>query len=262
MNTGKKPFRKDPFKKNTPVTPPERPRSQETRLNRYIAQAGICSRREADELIKLGKILVNNTLITEMGFKVQPGDKVYYENKLLSREQFRYVLLNKPKDFITTTDDPEERKTVMQLVAKACPERIYPVGRLDRNTTGVLLLTNDGELSKKLTHPSHEVVKVYQIELNEPITEEDFIKIKDGFDLEDGFIKADEIATLDDSNRHLGLQLHSGRNRIVRRIFETLGYEVIKLDRVLFAGLTKRDLPRGKWRFLTDKEVIQLKHLK
>ncbi len=262
MNPGRKPPRKGPIRKSTPVEIPKRPSAEVTRLNRYIAQSGICSRREADELIKLGKVRVNNTLVTEMGYKVQPGDKVYYENKLLSKEQFRYVLLNKPKDFITTTDDPDERKTVMQLVSKACPERIYPVGRLDRNTTGVLLLTNDGELSKKLTHPSHEVVKVYQIEINEPITEEDFLKIKDGFELEDGFIKADEIATLDDEGRHLGLQLHSGRNRIVRRIFEALGYEVVKLDRVLFAGLTKRDLPRGKWRFLSAKEVILLKHLK
>ncbi len=262
MNSGRKPPRKGPIRKSTSVEVPKGPAAEVTRLNRYIAQAGICSRREADELIKMGKVRVNNTLVTEMGYQVQPGDKVYYENKLLSKEQYRYVLLNKPKDFITTTDDPDERKTVMQLVSKACPERIYPVGRLDRNTTGVLLLTNDGELSKKLTHPSHEVVKVYQIEINEPITEEDFLKIKDGFELEDGFIKADEIATLDEEGRHLGLQLHSGRNRIVRRIFEELGYEVVKLDRVLFAGLTKRDLPRGKWRFLSDKEVILLKHLK
>jgi 23S rRNA pseudouridine2605 synthase len=262
MNPGRKPPHKGPIRKSTPVEMPKRPAAEVTRLNRYIAQSGICSRREADELIKMGKVRVNNTLVTEMGYQVQPGDKVYYENKLLSKEQYRYVLLNKPKDFITTTDDPDERKTVMQLVSKACPERIYPVGRLDRNTTGVLLLTNDGELSKKLTHPSHEVVKVYQIEINEPITEEDFLKIKDGFELEDGFIKADEIATLDDEGRHLGLQLHSGRNRIVRRIFEELGYEVVKLDRVLFAGLTKRDLPRGKWRFLSEKEVILLKHLK
>lgn len=232
------------------------------RLNKYIAQAGVCSRREADKLIEDGKIRVNAEVITEMGHQVQPGDKVYYHGKLLSKEKLVYVLLNKPKDFITTTDDPHERKTVMNLVASACEERIYPVGRLDRNTTGLLLLTNDGELSKKLTHPSHEVRKVYQAELDLPLTREHAEKIAEGFELDDGFIKVDDIVVLDATGRNLGIEIHSGRNRIVRRIFEALGYEVTRLDRVMFAGLTKKDLPRGKWRFLTEKEVIRLKYLK
>ena len=232
------------------------------RLNKYIAQSGVCSRREADELIKSGKIRVNNKVITEMGFQVGAGDKVYFGKKLLSRERLVYLLLNKPKDFITTTDDPQERKTVMHLVDRACEERIYPVGRLDRNTTGILLLTNDGELSKKLTHPSHEVSKIYQVELNHPIEEEHFEKIKKGIKLEDGFIKVDDIAIVDPSGFSLGIEIHSGKNRIVRRIFESFGYEVTKLDRVMFAGLTKKDLPRGKWRFLKEKEVVKLKYLK
>lgn len=231
------------------------------RLNKYIAQSGVCSRREADELIKSGKIRVNSKVVTEMGYQVKAGDTVHYGKKLLSKEKLVYILINKPKDFITTTDDPQERKTVMQLVANACEERIYPVGRLDRNTTGVLLLTNDGELSKKLTHPSHEVVKVYQVELNKPIEEEHVEQIKEGIELEDGFVKVDDIAVLDDSNLGLGIEIHSGRNRIVRRIFESFGYDAIKLDRVMFAGLTKKDLSRGKWRFLKDKEIVKLKYL-
>jgi len=247
------PGKKQSLEKATPTT---------TRLNKYIAQAGVCSRREADVLIEAGKIKVNGKTITEMGYQVQAGDKVYYGSKLLSKEKLVYLLLNKPKDFITTTDDPHERKTVMTLVGKACEERIYPVGRLDRNTTGVLMLTNDGELSKKLTHPSHEVSKVYQVELDMPITEDHVDKIREGLTLEDGSIKVDEIAVLDRSMQHLGVEIHSGRNRIVRRIFESLGYEVMRLDRVMFAGLTKKDLPRGKWRFLKDKEVIRLKYLK
>lgn len=246
-------------KKESPAPPPV---EAETRLNKYIAQSGVCSRREADELIKDGKIKVNGKIITEMGFKVKPGDEIHFGKTLLSREKLIYVLLNKPKDFITTTDDPQERKTVMQLVDKACTERIYPVGRLDRNTTGVLLLTNDGELSKKLTHPSHEITKVYQVELNKPIEKEHFEKIKEGVELEDGPVKVDEIATLDPDGIALGVEIHTGRNRIVRRIFESFGYEVLKLDRVLFAGLTKKDLPRGKWRFLKDKEIHRLKMLK
>ncbi len=238
------------------------PESHEMRLNKYIAQSGLCSRREADNLIQQGKIKVNKKVVTEMGYKVMPGDKVYYGSKLLKKEQLVYVLLNKPKDFITTTKDTHERKTVMQLVANACDERIYPVGRLDRNTTGVLLLTNDGELSKKLTHPSHKVSKVYQIELNKPVTEEDLEKIKKGVMLEDGEIKVDDIATLDPEGKFLGVEIHSGRNRIVRRIFEALGYDVVRLDRVMFAGLTKKNLPRGKWRHLQKKEIIRLKYFK
>jgi 23S rRNA pseudouridine2605 synthase len=238
---------------NTPST---------TRLNKYIAQSGVCSRREADELIKSGKIRVNNKVVTEMGFQIKEGDKVYHGKTLLSKEKLVYILLNKPKDFITTTDDPQERKTVMQLVSKACAERIYPVGRLDRNTTGILLLTNDGELSKKLTHPSHEVGKIYQIELNKPIEMDHFEKIKEGVELEDGKVKVDDIAIIDPEGYVLGVEIHSGKNRIVRRIFESFGYDVDKLDRVMFAGLTKKDLPRGKWRFLKDKEIVKLKYLK
>ena len=242
---------------------PELPKVEaETRLNKYIAQSGVCSRREADELIKDGKISVNRKVVTEMGFKVKPGDEIRHGKILLSREKLIYVLLNKPKDFITTTDDPQERKTVMQLVSKACTERIYPVGRLDRNTTGVLLLTNDGELSKKLTHPSHGITKVYQVELDKAIEKEHFEKIKEGIELEDGLVKVDEIATLDPSGLALGVEIHTGKNRVVRRIFAHFGYEVSKLDRVLFAGLTKKDLPRGKWRFLKDKEIHRLKMLK
>jgi 23S rRNA pseudouridine2605 synthase len=207
-------------------------------------------------------IRVNNKVVREMGYQVMPGDQVHYGKKLLTREKLVYVLLNKPKDFITTTDDPHERKTVMSLVARAGDERIYPVGRLDRNTTGVLLLTNDGELSKKLTHPSHEVGKVYQIELDMQLSDAHFEQIKKGVDLEDGSIIIDDMAALDESMLHFGLEIHSGRNRIVRRIFENFGYQVIKLDRVMFAGLTKKDLPRGKWRFLKEKEIVRLKYLK
>lgn len=228
------------------------------RLNRFIANAGICSRREADELIKAGVISVNGNVVTEMGFKVQPGDAVKYNNSVLRGEELKYVLLNKPKDFITTTDDPDDRKTVMSLVSKACRERIYPVGRLDRNTTGVLLFTNDGDLAKKLTHPSFQVQKVYQVELDKNLKQADFEAIENGLKLEDGFIKVDDIVY--GSEKHiLGVELHSGKNRIVRRIFESLGYEVKKLDRVVFAGLTKKDLPRGRYRALTDLEVASLK---
>ncbi|NJN25228.1 MAG: rRNA pseudouridine synthase [Cyclobacteriaceae bacterium] len=267
MAFDKKPMRKKavrPVNKSVSTKSPEVPSqpNEPTRLNKYIAQSGVCSRREADELIKDGKIKVNGKVITEMGYQVQAGDQVHHGNILLSREKSVYVLLNKPKDFITTTDDPQERKTVMQLVAKACTERIYPVGRLDRNTSGVLLLTNDGELSKKLTHPSHEITKVYQVELNKPIEKEHFEKIKEGIALEDGMAKVDEIAILDANGIALGVEIHSGRNRIVRRIFEHFGYEVSRLDRVLFAGLTKKDLPRGNWRFLTEKEVRKLKSLR
>ncbi len=237
-------------------------KKKEIRLNQYIAHAGVCSRREADELIKSGQIKVNGQVITEMGYKVKKSDKVVYDKKQLIPERFVYVLLNKPKDFICTTSDPHERKTVMQLVSKACKERIYPVGRLDRNTTGLLLLTNDGDLSKKLTHPSHNISKIYQVELNRSLINDDLNKIVNGVTLEDGLIEVDDISLLDQRGRIIGLEIHSGKNRIVRRIFESLGYEVEKLDRTTFAGLTKKDLPRGKWRHLTQKEVIALKHLK
>lgn len=261
MSFKKKP-EKDSRALRKPGTLPAAAEPKSIRLNKYIAQSGVCSRREADTLIENGKIRVNDKVITEMGYQVQTGDKVYYENKLLSREKLVYVLLNKPKDFITTTDDPQERKTVMNLVATACDERIYPVGRLDRNTTGLLLLTNDGELSKKLTHPSHEISKVYQVELDMPLSNKHFENIQEGIELEDGLIKIDDIALLDNSGRNLGIEIHSGKNRIVRRIFESLGYQVTRLDRVMFAGLTKKDLPRGKWRYLSEKEIIRLKYLK
>ena len=230
------------------------------RLNRYIANAGVCSRREADELILAGEIKVNGEVVTEMGFKVQPSDTVMYGKKVLSREKMVYVLLNKPKDFITTTEDPEGRKTVMSLVEKASKERIFPVGRLDRNTTGLLLFTNDGELAQKLTHTSNEIKKKYQVELDKPITKEDFQKVVEGVELEDGKAVVDDVAMLGDSKKFLGLEIHIGRNRIVRRIFEHLGYEVVTLDRVQYAGLTKKDVPRGEWRYLTEKEVIRLKY--
>ncbi len=231
------------------------------RLNRYISNAGVASRRDADELIASGQITVNGKVITEMGHKVMPTDVVKYGKKILSREKLMYVLLNKPKDFITTTEDPDERRTVMDLVKNACPERIYPVGRLDRNTTGLLLLTNDGEVAEKLSHPSNEVKKIYQVELDKPITDEDFEAIMNGIDLEDGFIKPDELALVTPDAEVVGIKIHSGKNRIVRRIFEHLGYEVLKLDRTTYAGLDKKDLPRGKWRFLTEKEVIRLKYM-
>lgn len=234
---------------------------QTIRLNRYISNAGICSRRDADVLIESGEIKVNGKVVTELGYQVNPNDTVKYGNRVLNKEKMVYLLLNKPKDFITTTEDPDERKTVMDLVKSACEQRIYPVGRLDRNTTGLLLLTNDGELAEKLAHPSNNVKKVYQVELDKPITKADFEKIIEGVELEDGKVTIDDLAIVSPDATSLGLEIHLGRNRIVRRLFEHLGYEVIKLDRVVYAGLTKKDLPRGKWRFLNEKEVITLKYL-
>lgn len=232
------------------------------RLNRYLANAGVGSRREADELIASGAVTVNGKVVTELGTKVKPDDIVHFGGQKLSIEQKRYVLLNKPKDTITTTDDPHERHTVMDLIAKACSERLYPVGRLDRNTTGVLLLTNDGDLAKKLTHPSHGAEKIYHVTLHKSVAPEDIRRLADGIHLDDGPAQADEVNYAGDSRREVGIKLHMGRNRIVRRMFEALGYEVVKLDRVLFAGLTKKDLQRGHWRHLTEKEVAWLKQLK
>lgn len=232
------------------------------RLNRYIANAGVCSRRKADELIEAGVITVNGEVVTELGVKVDPSkDEVRYNGERLKREKMVYVLLNKPKDYITTTDDPQERRTVMHLVAKASKERIYPVGRLDRNTTGLLLLTNDGNLAEKLSHPRNNIVKIYNVELDKNLTQGDLNKIAFGVELEDGPIKPDAVSYVQGgSKREIGIQIHSGKNRIVRRIFEHLGYDVIKLDRVVYANLTKKDLPRGRWRYLEEKEIIQLKH--
>lgn len=232
------------------------------RLNKFIADAGVCSRREADKLIEAGEIKVNGETVTELGYKVSRVDVVTHNGRKLKPEKLVYVLLNKPKDFLTTVDDPEDRKTVMNLVENACDERIYPVGRLDRNTTGLLLLTNDGDLAKKLTHPSHNIKKIYQVDLDKPIEEEDVEKLRAGVVLEDGEAKVDEVAVLSEDRTILGVEIHIGRNRIVRRLFEHLGYEVIRLDRVMFAGLTKKDLPRGKWRYLSEKELIRLKHFK
>ena len=228
------------------------------RLNKFIANSGICSRREADELIAAGTIAVNGVVITEMGHRIKQDDVVTHEGAKLRSEKMVYVLLNKPKDFITTTDDPGERKTVMSLVADACRERIYPVGRLDRNTTGLLLLTNDGELTKKLTHPSYQVRKMYHVELDKNLKLTDMDKLSEGIELEDGLTSVDSISYVGDSKSEVGLELHSGKNRIVRRMFESMDYEVKKLDRVAFAGLTKKDLPRGRWRFLTEMEVNML----
>jgi 23S rRNA pseudouridine2605 synthase len=233
------------------------------RLNRYLAHSGVASRREADDLIKAGVVSVNGKIITELGTKVGPGDTVHYGGQRLSSETKRYVLLNKPKDFITTTDDPRDRRTVMVLIDDACRERLYPVGRLDRHTTGVLLMTNDGDLAKKLTHPSHGAEKIYHVTVDKSVTKADLERLVEGVELEDGPASADEANYVEGSTRkEVGLKLHSGRNRIVRRMFAALGYEVLKLDRVVFAGLTKKDLPRGKWRHLTEKEVLFLKRRK
>jgi 23S rRNA pseudouridine2605 synthase len=234
--------------------------SDTIRLNKYIADAGVCSRRDADNLIALGEIRVNGAVVTEMGFQVKPTDVVKYGNRLLKREKLVYILMNKPKDFITTLDDPEDRKTVIDLLGKHVKERVYPVGRLDRNTTGLLLLTNDGELADKLSHPSGNIKKVYQVEIDTPITKEDIEKLRKGVTLEDGPASIDSLEILEPNSQVIGLELHSGRNRIVRRLFEHLGYKVTKLDRVLYADLTKKDLPRGSWRYLTEKEVIRLKY--
>ena len=230
------------------------------RLNKYIAASGICSRREADQLISAGLISVNGKVVSQLGTKVGPADEVRYNGERIRNERKVYLVLNKPKDYVTTTDDPRERKTVMLLVQDACKERIYPVGRLDRNTTGVLLFTNDGELAKKMTHPSHNKKKIYHVSLNKGLSAGDLKKLAEGINLEDGFIQPDAISYVSRENkREVGLEIHSGKNRIVRRMFEELGYRVDKLDRVYFGGLTKKNLPRGKWRFLSEREVNRLK---
>ena len=250
-------------KKQGDYIPKGQREEEAVRLNKYIANAGICSRREADELIKAGVIKVNGEIVTELGTKVKPVDKVHYGEQLLSHEKKRYILLNKQKGYVTTTKDPHAKNTVMELIAGACKERVYPVGRLDRNTVGLLLFTNDGELSKKLTHPSSKIKKLYHVVLDQPLKKADMVRIADGIELEDGVMKVDSIAydiTADDK-RELGVEIHSGKNRVIRRIFESLGYKVIKLDRVILAGLTKKNLPRGKWRFLTDQEVRNLKKM-
>lgn len=233
---------------------------KEVRLNKYLSNSGVCSRREADSLILAGKIKVNGDVITELGYKVTYSDEIKYNDKVVSPESKVYVLLNKPKNCVTTSDDPENRMTVMDLVKNACQERIYPVGRLDRNTTGVLLLTNDGDLASKLTHPKFKKKKIYQVTLDRDVAIEDMQAIADGIMLDDGEIHADSIAYMsEDRLNEVGIEIHSGRNRLVRRIFEKLNYKVFKLDRVYFAGLTKKNLPRGKWRYLTPAEVNMLR---
>lgn len=233
------------------------------RLNKYLSNAGICSRREADTFISAGVVSVNGKIITELGYKVSPSDKVQFGGNKVHKEKTVYILLNKPKGYITTCDDPDERDTVMDLI-RDVPERVYPVGRLDRHTSGLLLLTNDGELAKILMHPKYQVPKVYHVELDKPLRAEDLEKIRTGIELEDGFIKPDDIAYVDGAatKKEVGIEIHSGRNRIVRRIFESLGYIVMKLDRVFYAGLTKQTLSRGKWRFLAENEVRMLKRNK
>ncbi len=240
--------------------PKKKGSTDEMRLNRYIANAGVCSRREADTYITAGMVTVNGKQVTELGVKVKPVDEVRFDGRKLNPEKKVYLLLNKPKNFVTTTDDPHADKIVMDLIKDACSERIYPVGRLDRNTTGVLLFTNDGDLSKRLTHPSHKMRKVYQVSLDQPVEKNHLEDIANGIELEDGKIASDDISYINKEEKtEVGIEIHSGKNRIVRRIFEHFGYRVKKLDRVYFAGLTKKNLPRGKWRFLSENEVIFLK---
>jgi 23S rRNA pseudouridine2605 synthase len=238
------------------------PKSDKIRLNKFIANSGVSSRREADELIKLGLISVNGKIISELGYKISPGDEVRYEDRVLRAEKPVYILMNKPKGFLTTTDDPQERKTVMHILGSAVKERVYPVGRLDRNTTGLLLLTNDGDLADKLMHPSFNVKKVYKVELDRPLVKNDFQAIVEGVRLEEGRAQVDDLAIVSEDSRTVGIELHIGWNRVVRRIFESLGYDVIRLDRTVYAGLDKKELSRGQWRFLTKEEIIHLKHFK
>lgn len=234
--------------------------NEPVRLNKYLANAGVCSRREADEYIQAGVVTVNGNVVTELGTKILRTDEVKFHDQPVKLEKKVYVLLNKPKDYVTTSDDPQQRKTVMDLVKGACEERIYPVGRLDRNTTGVLLLTNDGDLASKLTHPKFLKKKIYHVYLDHNVTAHDLQQIRDGITLEDGEIKADAVEYADEKDKkQVGIEIHSGKNRIVRRIFETLGYKVTKLDRVQFAGLTKKNVRRGDWRYLTEEEVDRLR---
>ncbi len=257
---------KEPATGSQPPTPDHRLQTTDAALmplNKFIAHAGICGRREAAELVKEGKVTVNGDKVFEPGYKVTGKDKVIVKGKqVFLQKNAVYILLNKPKDFITTSNDPQGRKTVLDLIKGATPERVYPVGRLDRNTTGVLLLTNDGELAQKLTHPSFEVKKIYEVTLDKPVTKQDLETILSGVTLEDGFVAADAAGYADPKNKHIvGVEIHSGRNRIVRRIFEHLGYDVKGLDRVMFANLTKKNVDRSKWRFLNEKEVRLLKFM-
>ncbi|ACE05846.1 hypothetical protein Aasi_0430 [Candidatus Amoebophilus asiaticus 5a2] len=232
------------------------------RLNKWISNAGICSRREADELIQAGRITVNGEKITTLGYQVKNTDIVKFRDKVLKPNKHVYILLNKPRNCITTAFDPERRRTVLDFVKGACQERVYPVGRLDRNTTGLLVLTNDGDLAQKLAHPSYQIKKIYQVELASPIQPKDLAAIKAGICLKDGIVQVDSISIVQGDESKLGIEIHSGKNRIIRRLFEHLGYQIINLDRVMYANLTKKELPRSKWRFLTNQEVGYLKSLK
>jgi 23S rRNA pseudouridine2605 synthase len=246
--------------KEIPVSGNNRKVEENIRLNRFIAHCGICSRREADDLIRNGFITVNGNKVTDLGVKVSASDDVRYKNKRLSAEKMVYILLNKPKGYVTTVEDPHADKTVLDLVGNACTERIYPVGRLDKETTGVLLLTNDGQLTGRLTHPKYIRKKIYHVFLNKPVTKNDLSLLTEGIEIDGEMITIDAVSYADPEDRtQIGIEIHSGQNRIVRRIFEKLGYRVSKLDRVYFAGLTKKNLPRGKWRFLTEKEINMLK---
>lgn len=246
--------------KNKPVIKKMNPEKGQMRLNKYIANCGICSRRQADEYIKAGLIKIDGRTVKELGTKITGRENILYNGKPLINEKKVYILMNKPKDTVTTVKDEHARKTVLDLLKNTVVGRIYPVGRLDRDTTGVLLLTNDGELTKKLTHPSHEMKKIYHVHLNRKFMPSDFERLREGINLEDGPIRPDAVSYADATDKkQIGLEIHSGRNRIVRRIFDSLGYKVIKLDRVYFAGLTKKKLRRGKWRFLTQKEISMLK---
>ncbi len=240
----------------------KKPSAKDTliRLNRFIANSGVCSRREADELIRDGLIFVNGKKVTDMGTKVTSTDDIRYKNRKLSSEKKVYILLNKPKDYVTTVDDPHAEHTVLDLIGDGCRERVYPVGRLDKATTGVLLLTNDGDLTGKLIHPRYKRKKIYHVFLDKPVTKNDLFRLAEGIDLDGINVVADAVSYADsDDKSQIGIELHSGQNRVIRRMFETLGYKVKKLDRVYFAGLTKKNLKRGKWRFLTEKEIIMLK---
>ncbi len=252
--TGTKPAGTQPTEKHAAELMP---------LNKFLAHCGVCSRRDAVAIIKEGKVKVNGIVATEPGYKIQPTDEVAFNGKkLFVTKNLVYILLNKPKDYITTTDDPQGRKTVLQITKAATSERIYPIGRLDRNTSGVLLMTNDGELTQKLSHPSYEIKKIYEAKLDKPLTKADFDKILKGLKLEDGVINVDSLAYADARDKSIiGIEIHSGRNRIVRRIFESLGYDVKGLDRVMFANLTKKNVERGKWRFLSEKEIRLLKYM-
>jgi len=271
-------FNSEPIKKNTEkekkykksrtkekkITQNKNTQDKATRLNKYIANAGICSRRQADVLIQAGNVSINGKIVTELGIKVMPNDNVCFDGRLIKNEKKVYILLNKPKDYITTADDPQNRKTVLSLIEGACNERVYPVGRLDRYTTGVLLLTNDGELAKKMTHPKYNIKKVYHVSLDRNLIKADMLKIIEGVELDDGIVDVDKISYIDDGSdkKEIGIELHSGKNRVIRRLFEMLGYNVVKLDRVSFASLTKKNLPRGKWRILTEKEINFLKMIR